>query len=436
MSGRVPVVLGLEPPEREAIGEALAASASLEVRARARDVDELIELAGATTARLALVSAGLPGLDAGSLRHLAALAGRVAGVAASDRAAARLEGVGVAAILRLPLEPAALTRLVADSAAGASPATAAGEESEARGAGRAGSLLAVVGSKGSPGASELAASLAARVARAHRVLLLELDGEGGAGLAARVGLGHDAGSLRDLVHALAADVADPVALLPRWVTAAARGWPAVLPGLPDPQRDLAGTLTSRLSQRLLEVLTARYALVVCDVGPRLRQHGGGDLAARLHREVVLAADAQLVVLGGRVQQLHAGVAQLDLLLGELAIVPESLRVVVNGQPGLRRGGATGAGSALASELAHRGLTLDARLPFDGRGLRAALRRGLPLAVAAPRGRYARALSGLAAELLVPGRAHPARRKRRLLLADARRRIERAEGEVALPWRAA
>ncbi len=68
----------------------------------------------------------------------------------------------------------------------------------------AGSLIAFLGSRGSPGSSELAASFAALVCRRHqRVLLAELDGEGGA-LAQRLGVDPHAGSLLGVLRALAA----------------------------------------------------------------------------------------------------------------------------------------------------------------------------------------------------------------------------------------
>ncbi len=88
----------------------------------------------------------------------------------------------------------------------------------------------------------------------------------------------------------------------------------------------------------------------------------------------------MLVIGARPAQLQAGLAQLDLLLGELGAAPEALRVVVNGQPELGRGNRAG---ALSAELAARGLGVDAWLPYDGRALRASMRRGLPLALASP-----------------------------------------------------
>ena len=55
----------------------------------------------------------------------------------------------------------------------------------------------------------------------------------------------------------------------------------------------------------------------------------------------------------------------------------------------------------ASEDVERELTVDAWLPWDGRALRASLRLGLPLALARPRGRYAKAVLRLLDAIVAP-----------------------------------
>jgi Flp pilus assembly CpaE family ATPase len=338
--------------------------------------------------------------------------------------------------VRAPAEVGSLLALIAAGRKGEELALERPEplQRRARPAGE-GSLIAFLGSKGAPGSSELAASFAALVSRRHRVLLAELDGGGGA-LALRLGVDPHAGSLLGLARALAAGNEDPRALLPHWIVAGARGWPAVLTGLPDPRRDLAETATPGLVGALLELLRGSFPLVACDLGHRLSDCGERDLAARLHREVALAADALVLVLGARGSQLQAGLAQLDLLLGELGAAPEALRVVVNGQPGMGRQPRAGTGS-ISAELASRGLAVDAWLPFDGRALRASARRGLPFALASRRGAYTRSLAGLVSSILLPSLPRPGARKRLLpaLPAGSAEGTLRASEEVALPWRA-
>jgi Flp pilus assembly CpaE family ATPase len=292
-------------------------------------------------------------------------------------------------------------------------------------------VLAVVGSKGAPGSSELAASFAAIVARDWRLLLSELDGDGGQ-LALRLGADPREGSLLGLARALQANEPELEALLPHWLVEAGRGWPPVLLGPPDSPADLAETTGPGLVERLLAVLAASFPLVVCDVGQRLRRSGEPDPSTRLHRDVLVSADAVVQVIGSRQEQLRAGLAQTELLLEELAIAPERLRVVVNGQPGcvLPRSADT---AAVGQELARFGLVVDAWLPFDGKALRASTRLGVPLAAARPKGPYASALRELVSAVLLPSTPQPLARKRRLrpaAPAPERRPLE----EVRLPWR--
>ena len=190
-----------------------------------------------------------------------------------------------------------------------------------------------------------------------------------------------------------------------------------------------------MPQRLLDVLAEQFALVVCDVGYRLARGGEADAAVRLHRDLLVSADAIALVLGQRQEQLRSGFGQLELLLGELSIPLERLRVVVNGQgaPGASASAETVA--AITRELAERELAVDAWLPWDARALRASVRLGVPLAIARPRGRYAKAVRQLVDSLLVPtSTVQPITSK----LRPSRSEVEAHEAEpvreVALPWR--
>jgi MinD-like ATPase involved in chromosome partitioning or flagellar assembly len=386
-----------------------------------------------------LVSALLPGLDAGHVARLRARGLRSAGLALNEDAAAWLFELGLDVIVRPPLADDRLAGLLRDPTG---PREAFAEQVASGGRGqtqpeRAGSVLAVVGSKGAPGGSELAASFAATVARDWRVLLAEFDGDGGQ-LALRLGADPREGSLLGLVRALKtdSDEREMGALLAHWLVEGAHGWPAVMLGLPDPPVDLAETTSPGLTERLLTVLAASFPIVICDVGHRLRGGSETDAAIRLHRGLLIAADAVVLVLGSRPDQLRAGFGQLEVLLNDLGIAPEHLRVVINGQPGSAATRTAEAGAAITRELAGHGLTVDAWLPWDEKALRASARLGTPLAVARARGHYARALRGLVGGVLLPSEPQPVARKRRLrpLAASPQMAGVVDVEEVTLPWR--
>ena len=128
---------------------------------------------------------------------------------------------------------------------------------------------------------------------------------------------------------------------------------------------------------------------------------------------LIGADAVLLVLGARDTQLRHGLRQLDLLLGILAIPPERLRVIatLGRHPAARVSAIT---QTITAHLAERGVTVDAWLPWDARGLaQRAERHGRPLATARQRSRYARAVTRLLDELFLPTAPKPKRRKHRL-----------------------
>jgi Flp pilus assembly CpaE family ATPase len=186
----------------------------------------------------------------------------------------------------------------------------------------------------------------------------------------------------------------------------------------------------------LDAATTVYPLVIVDVGSLLSLPGELPKVARVHREALLAADAVLLVIGAREPQLRAGRHQLELLIDELWIKREQLRIAISGL------GASGTGSkseleaALNPELAELRLAVDAWLPYDGRAAARARRSGTPLALARRRGRYARALRGLLDELLLPSRPVPRERKTRLPIPTPATAASEpgADEEVALPWR--
>jgi MinD-like ATPase involved in chromosome partitioning or flagellar assembly len=318
--------------------------------------------------------------------------------------------------------------VAAGEAPAARPQASAPDEAE-------GSVLAVVGSKGAPGASECAASLAALAHERWRCVLVELDALGG-GLDLRLGADPRQGSLLGLVRAVAAGDGALGELLERWLTVR-DGWPPVLLGPPERERSLAELGEPGSAASALRALASVSPLAIADVGFLLAEGEESGPACRLHREAVVSADAVLLVLGARDEQLRAGLAQLDALLA-LGIPSERLRVIVNGAGGPGAATRNALEQVLPRQLAERRFALDAWLPWDGRALARARRTGLPLATARRRGRYARALARLLDELFLPVAPAPRERKLRLVPprpgAQADREQAQPEEEVALPWR--
>jgi len=289
-------------------------------------------------------------------------------------------------------------------------------------------LIAVIGSKGAPGASECAASLAALAARRWQALLVELDALGGA-LDLRLAADAHQGSLLGVARAADAGESALRELLERWL-ATREGWPPVLLGPATLAQALPEFARPGAVAKALSALAAVTPLAVLDVGFQFEQGEDGGPVARIHREALVAADAVLLVLGAREDQLRAGLAQLELLLDKLAIKRERLRIAANGLGGPGAIATTELTETLAQRLAERGLALDAALPWDGRALTKATRAGLPLAIAHPRGRYTRTLTRLLEQLFLPVAPEPRERKRMLIPPAPKEPTD----EVALPWR--
>lgn len=392
------LLLALTPIAERAIERLLfGAEAPVELVGSAAEADELDRLADRDDAVAVLVSPQLPGISAGHCARLRATGLRIVGVARDDDDRQQLAHLGADAVIDADIAPERLVSAVSSSASSDDPRqrtdAAAGQGHDA---GRA--LLAVVGSKGAPGTTECAASLAALASDRWPVLLMEIDALGG-DLDVRVAANPDDGSTLALVRALHANHGDELDdLLARW-TVAARGWPAVLLG-PAPT-DAASAELARPGAvaHALDAVARRWPAVVCDVGFTLgAQH---DAAARIHRETLVHADAVLLVIGAREAQLRHGLVQLDALLDDLAIGRERLRIVVNG---LRAPGAperVTVEQTIAAALAERQLAADAWLDWDARGLRRAQRLALPLARAHPRSSFTRVLGRLLDTLFMP-----------------------------------
>jgi MinD-like ATPase involved in chromosome partitioning or flagellar assembly len=396
------------------------------------EADELEREARESGAAAALVSPQLSGLTGGHCARVRAAGLRLVGLALDERDREALNVLGIDQIVDADAPPGTLAgALEGDRLASARdqvPRPAAPEPE------RMDTVLSVVGSKGAPGSSECAASLAALASARWPTLLVELDALAG-DLDVRVGADPQRGSLLGVLRATESESRGGLGeLLERWLVRA-EGWPPVLLGPPRPGRTLYELAAAGAVNGALRALAGQFAVVVCDVGFLL---GEGDHvtgpAERAHREAVVSASAVLLVLGAREGQLRHGLDQLDILLDDLGVAPDRLRVIVNavGTPGAPP--RTTLEDALADRLGERRLTVDAWLPWDRRAVTRALRAGSPLAVARRRGPYARSLRRLIDELFLPTRPAPRGRKHRLQSPASRRprEIEQDE-EVPLPW---
>ena len=432
---RLPVVLALTPVAERAVEHLLfGRGAVLEPRASAAEADELEHEVLVAEAAAVLLSPDLSGLTGAHCARVRAGGVRIAGLARDSRERQELLALGVDEVVEpTDSEQAFLAALQgpagdkADAPAAPEPVEAAAPRTSAD-AGK-GSVLAVIGSKGAPGSSECAASLAALAAERWTCVLVELDALSG-GLDLRLGADPRQGSLLGLARAVAAGDSAPGELLERWLTVR-EGWPPVLVGAPDPKQTLGELTLPGAAAGTLRALASIYPLAVADLGFILAEGDEAGPACRVHREAVAAADAVLLVLGARDEQLRAGLAQLDALLA-LGIPSERLRVALNGVGGPGAAGRSTLEQILPRQLAERRFALDAWLPWDGRALARAQRLGMLLARARRRGPYARALARLLEQVFLP--VAPAPRERKLRLVPPRPRELEAEEEVALPWR--
>jgi Flp pilus assembly CpaE family ATPase len=443
VSGRKPtVLLALSPLVEQQIGPLLfGQDATVTV------ASTLVELAGLERtlanndlpAEALLVSVDLPDLSASLLSRARSHGLRLVGIASDDHDATLLADLPLDSVLTVPVDAHALQAAVHTNGDPAAHAAKIDHRTvRPRDHQRAGTVLAVVGSRGAPGASELACSLAAQAAGQWKSLLVELDLFGGGGLAVRFGSDPSQGSLLALLRATAAGEPALAELLDRWLLDRP-GWPPVLLAPPQSEQTIEELDQPGRIRGGLDALAAHYPLVIVDVGFLLAQPGPLGPVERCHREALVTADAVVLVLGAREAQLDAGLAQLDLLLDTLGIPRERIRVVCNGVGGPGSIPRPQLEQTLTIALGEREFAADALIPWDGRALAKAVRTGLPLAAAHPRGPYAKTLARLLDTLFLPGAPVARGRKRLLTLptAPAARPEpvgERDQEEVALPWR--
>ena len=422
-------VIALTPIAERAVEHLMfGREAVLDVIASAPDADDLEREAVASSADGVLVSPDLSGLTAAHCARVRSHGLRLVGLARDAREREQLHALGVDATVEPTFQPAEFV------AALLRPTEHASIESQERrrtsGAyprsDHGGAVLTVIGTKGAPGASECAASLASLAAARWSCVLVELDALGGA-LDLRLGADPRQGSVLGLSRAVSGGDGALGELLDRWLSRRA-GWPPTLVGAPEPAEALQELAQPGVAANTLRALAAQFPLVIADVGFLLFEGDDAGLACRVHREAVVTTDAVLLIVGAREEQARAGLDQLDSLLA-LGVPPERLRIAVNGAGAPGATASAQLDSLLQRQLAERRFALDAWLPWDRRALARAQRTGLPLARARPRGAYTRALARLLDDLFLP--VAPAPRERKLRLVPPRPRGSEHAEEVAL-----
>jgi hypothetical protein len=207
MSARPRLVLALTPLAERAIEATLfdGEDASLELLCSVGEADELLRTISTERPDAVLLSPGLAGLTPGHCERIRSAGVRLVGLALDQRDTEALSSFGVdstvessvsreeliAAAQGEPRQPPVVPPLV--------PTPARVERPE-----DGGSILAVIGSRGAPGASECAASLSTLAHARWPTALVEVDALGG-GLDVRLGADAQHGSLLGLVRASAGE---------------------------------------------------------------------------------------------------------------------------------------------------------------------------------------------------------------------------------------
>jgi Flp pilus assembly CpaE family ATPase len=410
------VVLALSPiAERQIESLLFDHEPPLELLSSVAVADELPREVQQRSPEAVLLSPELSGLTQGHCERVRAAGTRLVGLALDQHERDMLDALGVDVTIGAEVSREELLSAVGprsrelhaaqNVAVASSPPVRRAQQAESRG-----SVVAVLGVRGAPGASELAASLAASSMRQWATVLVETDALGGS-LAARLGVDPGDGSITGLIRATQAGESGLRELVERWLIQP-DGWPLVLLGPSDP-RTIGELAKPGVVTAALDALASLYPVVVCDVSFLLTD--GQQQPVHLHREALINADAVLLVLGPRESQLHAGLRQLDLLLDVLGVPAERVRIIVGQVGGPSSADKRAITNTIASHLADRGLAVDAWLPWDARGAKRAEQQGRPIALARRHGTYARTVKRLLDELFVNTTAAPKtkRRKHRL-----------------------
>jgi MinD-like ATPase involved in chromosome partitioning or flagellar assembly len=377
---------------------ALEATAGYTVVRRCADLPELIAVAAAGLAEVALVSADLRALDLPALSELAQHGVLVAGVVVpgDEPGERRLRQLGLAVVVHSDLSSPELddaldTLVVADEPAQANDVDRPGGALSDPGP-STGLVISVWGPVGAPGRSSVALNLAAELVAAGRSLLVDCDTYG-ASQAQALGLLDEAPGV-----AAAARAADHGTLD---VTALARLAPEVTPGLRVltglPSSDRWTELRAPSVTQVLRVARRLVDFVVVDCGfcVEADEALSYDTLAPQRNAATLSAVEEadhLVVVGAAdpvgLQRLVRAVQALDgLSAPPPRVVVTKVRAAAVGPRPERRISAALARFAGLEDLAY--------LPYDQKVLDEAMLAGRTLREHAPQSDLRRAMTALA-----------------------------------------
>lgn len=422
MSG-LPVLLGAPdlPQEPELVSRLTGPGAAVVIARRCVDAVDLVGAAASASARVAIVSAGLPRLARDAVARLAAAQVRVIGVAleGDEVSARKLSALGIA-VITIPGDDIdrAVTTIVQASddarpstweySGGGAPVWPGGSAKPPLSGSPAtdplapGHLIAVWGPTGAPGRTSVAVTLADEAARAGMpALLVDADTHGGA-VATHLGLLDDVSGIVVACRQADAGTLDATAL-----AAAARtvdGRLRVLTGIATPSR--WAELRPVALTRLWESCRATPGLTVVDAGFGLEcdeELLHDTRSPRRHAATltaVAAADA-VVAVGGAdpvgIDRLVSGLEDLRRIAPDTpvhVVVTRVRRSVLGSDP---------EGQVREALRRHAGVSEVTLVPEDRSAYDACLREGRTLAEVAPRS-SARGVLREFARRSMPGRA--------------------------------
>ena len=399
MAEPVLVLLGPTPWEGPLVAGLAHPTSRVTIARRCLDTADLLASASAGLARVAVVGADAPRLDADILDRLTKLGVVVVGVVGQgdDDGARRLERWGAVVVVVDPGDLGAAVRTIADAVgAGHAPVVVGSPEDDLMGG--SGRVVAVWGPAGAPGRTSVAVALADEASRAGSTALLVDADTWAPSVSVVLGLVDDGAGIASACRRALGGGLDAAALAS--LSREIRPGFLVLPGLPR-----AGRWNEVRGVALVEVLRVARSLadlVVVDCGASLEadEELVFDTDAPRRNAATFAAleSADVVVAVGSADPV--GLVRIVTGLSDLSdVVPGAdVRVLVTR---LRESLVGRRGRASVADALHRHAGVDHVwcIPDDRAAYDAALRGGSTLAEVAAASPARLALRGVAAELL-------------------------------------
>lgn len=394
------VVLGTARAGWEPTLLGLLAEAGMVVVRRCVDLADLLGVAAAGQADVAVLSGDLAGLDVDALRRLEAYDVRALVVADPAVDTDRVRRLGVPLVASVDEVPAAIEALLA---APAPPGARDGVSPTAGGRAAAGEVVAVWGPHGAPGRTTVAVGLAAAwCSRGEEagVALLDVDPWGGSVAQALGVLDETSGLLAAarLAHERALDDEGLAASLRQ-----VRPGLSVLTGLPRADRSIE--VRPGVVEEVISLAAASAATVVVDCGFSIERNGGWPERATATLEA-LGAATSVVVVGSAEPVALSRLVRALVEIGDV-VSGVSLHVVVNR---MRDSLGWGARDIVAMVEGFRPATPVHLLPLDTAAMDRAERDGRPV-TDQPGSALGHAVLGLA-ERILPARDQAPKRRYR------------------------